>query len=39
MLCEGVSQKQVDEARLQFGPHAYAGILVYMNSSAAGAFR
>jgi len=38
MYCRGVTQSEVDAARNKYGPHANAGIRVYMNPSAANAF-
>lgn len=38
MLCRGASQEEVDAARVQFGPHANAAIVIYMNNLAVDAF-
>lgn len=38
MLCRGATKEEVDAARVQFGPHANTGILIYMNKPAADAF-
>jgi hypothetical protein len=37
-LCIGVSSERMEKARIKFGPHANAGILIYMNEGAASAF-
>jgi hypothetical protein len=37
-LCVGASKQQVDAARIRFGPHANAAVLIYMNNLAADAF-
>lgn len=39
MLCRGVSQPDVDEARKRNGPHAHTSVKIYMNEIAADAFR
>ncbi len=39
MLCRGVTQEEVEAARLKYGPHANAAIVIYMNRLAARAFR
>lgn len=39
MLCRGASKEEVDAARVRLGPHANAGILIFMNEQAATAFR
>ena len=39
MLCRGVSQQDVDEARKRNGPHAHTSVKIYMNEIAAEAFR
>ena len=36
--CVGVSQSTMEAVRARFGPHANAGILIYMNDAAAEAF-
>ena len=38
-LCIGVSQRHVEAARAEGGPHAYTRIMVYMNDSALAAFK
>jgi hypothetical protein len=38
MLCRGVSKEAMDAARIEFGPHANTGILIFMNKPAADAF-
>jgi hypothetical protein len=38
MLCRGASPQEVASARSRHGPHANAGIIIYMNSLAAEAF-
>ena len=38
MLCRGASREEVEAARVEFGPHANTGILIYMNKLAADAF-
>ena len=38
-MCRGASKAEVDAARSRFGPHANAGILIFMNDPAAVAFR
>jgi hypothetical protein len=38
MLCRGASKEEVEAARVEFGPHANTGILIYMNKLAADAF-
>ena len=37
-LCVGVSKAQVENARIDFGPHANTAIMIYMNKLAADAF-
>src|ERR1043166_1610388 len=39
MLCACVSKEAADAARVHLGPHAYTGILIYMNDVASFAFR
>lgn len=39
MLCRGVSQQDVDDARKRNGPHAHTSVKIYMNEIAAEAFR
>lgn len=39
MLCRGATQAEVEAARIKYGPHANAAILIYMNGRAARAFR
>jgi len=39
LLCRGVSQHDIDEARERAGPHAYTSVRIFMNEVAAGAFR
>jgi hypothetical protein len=38
MLCRGISKADIDAARVKFGPHNGAAILIYMNKAAADAF-
>jgi hypothetical protein len=39
MLCRGISQQDVDDARKRHGPHAHTSVKIYMNEIAAEAFR
>jgi hypothetical protein len=39
MLCRGVTQREVEEARKKSGPHAHTAVLIYMDELAADAFR
>lgn len=39
MLCRGISQQDVDDARKRHGPHAHTSVKIFMNEIAAEAFR
>jgi hypothetical protein len=39
MLCRGVTQSEVEEARKKSGPHAHTAVRIYMNQLAASAFQ
>jgi hypothetical protein len=39
MLCVGVSQRDVEDAQKQSGPHGYTVVRIFMNEPAAEAFR
>src|SRR5262249_41411779 len=39
MLCRGVTQAEVEAARVKYGQHASAAVVIYMNHAAARAFR
>ena len=39
MLCVGVNQHLVDDAKKRAGPHAHTAVRIFMNDSAATAFR
>jgi len=39
MLCRGVMQSEVEQARKRSGPHAHTAVSIYMNRLAANAFR
>jgi hypothetical protein len=38
LSCRGATQEEMDAARAKYGPHANAGVLIYMSKSAADAF-
>jgi len=38
-LCRGVDQSDIDRARETMGPHAYSTVMIYVNDSAASAFK